>query len=84
MKFLLVAVLTLIFSFASAQDASAYDFVYFENLEKKIWTKEEMLAAKPIDLPMLPMEEIIKIHGVNVTKQIEDLKAGVLNVNKSH
>jgi len=74
--------LTIVISLCFAQDAKAYDFVYFDNLEKKIWTNEEMLAAKPIELPMLPIEEIEKIHGHNVTKAIEDLKVGILNTRE--
>ncbi len=82
MKIIVIALIISFFGCLLAQDANAYDFVYFDNLEKKIWTKEEMLAAKPIDLPMLPREEVERIHGINLTQTIEDLKAGALNTRE--
>jgi len=82
MRILIVLLLTFLCSVVLTQDANAYEFSYFDNLEKKIWTKEEMLNAKPIDLPMLPADEIEKLHGINVTKALEDLKEGILNTRE--
>jgi hypothetical protein len=74
-----IILLFVFISFIFAQDAKAYEFVYFENLEQKIWTKEEMLASKPIPLPMISAEEAMRLHGFNVTEDLADLKEGIMN-----